>query len=404
MSEAPAATRWQLVLLLLSAGVVCALQVGKVPMALPAIRAELDLSLTGAGWLLSMISVLGMVSGVAVGYLGDRLGHRRVILLCLWSLVVANIAGAAADGIGLLLVTRFIEGIGLIGVSASVPSLLIRVSRPADMRMVMGIWGGYFPIGVAVMVLLSPPLLALTGWRGVWLANAVVSLAFIALFAVATASLKRSGRVGLTAGTAISGIWRTVSSPGPLLLALSFGAYAGIFLAVMGFLPTLLTEVHGLSGGARAAMTAGAVVINAAGSIVGAWALQRGAPRWQLMLAGFVAIAACTVGVYTALFDQGLRYVLVVALSFIGGVIPGCCFAGAPVHSPTPALVATTNGLIIQGSAIGQVISPPTVAVVVAAWGGWQAAPLVLVALAGIGAMLSIGIRWLERPNRRVAA
>ena len=136
MSEAPTATRWRLVVLLLAPGVVCALQVGKVPMALPVIRAELDLSLTAAGWLLSMINTVGMLVGVAVGYLGDRLGHRRVILLSLWSLVAANLAGAASDGIGLLLVSQFVEGIGFIGASASLPSLLIRVSRPADMRIV----------------------------------------------------------------------------------------------------------------------------------------------------------------------------------------------------------------------------------------------------------------------------
>ena len=266
----------------------------------------------------------------------------------------------------------------------------------------LGIWGGYFPIGVALMVLVSPILLASTGWRGVWLANAAFIVVFIAAFAPATAALTQPARAASASESPFSGMWRTATSPGPLLLALSFGAYAGIFLSVMG-LPTLLSEVHGVSASAIAVMTAGAVIINAAGNIIGTWALQRGVERWRLMLGGFLVIALCTMGIYVDLLDENLRYGLVVALSFVGGLIPGCCFAGAPVHSPTPGLVATTNGLIIQGSAIGQVIAPPTVAVVVAAWGGWQAAPVVLVVLACVGVALTLGIRALERPTRHPA-
>ena len=309
MSEAPAATSWRLVVLLLAAGVVCALQVGKVPIALPVIRAELGLSLTAAGWLLSMINAVGMLVGVAVGNLGDRLGHRRVIILSLWSLVAANLVGAASGGVGLILASRLVEGIGFIGASASVPSLLIRVSRPADMRIVLGIWGGYFPIGMALMVLLSPMLLESTGWRGIWLANAAFIVAFIAAFSPATTALPHRRRARSASGSPFSGVWQTVTRPGPLLLALSFGAYAGIFLSVMGFLPTLLQEVHGVSsGGVIAVMTAGAVIINAAGNIIGTWALQRGVERWRMMLGGFVVIAACTIGIYAELLDETVLY------------------------------------------------------------------------------------------------
>ena len=390
-----ARTRWGQVGLLVAAGVVVAWQVGKAPPALPLIRADLALGLTVGGWVLSIFSVVGVTAGVVAGTVADRLGHRRVLLGCLLLTAAASVVGSLAGGPGLLLAARAVEGLGFVGTVVVVPAVLVRVSTTADRRLVFGIWATYMPAGMAIMILASPLFLAPLGWRGFWLVNGAAVAAFALVLAVVgrwpegTAAARSTGWRGLR---------RTVTAPGPLLLALSFAAYAAIWITVFGFLPTLLTD-RGVGLTAAAGLTALAVAANIGGNLGGGWALHRGLARWRLLAATFVVIGLCTLGVYAGAFDTATRYAFVVVLSLIGGVIPTCCLEGVPVHAPAPALVATTNGLMVQGSHLGQIIAPPATAALVVAWGGWQVAPLLLAPAAVAGIALAFGLRAVERPG-----
>ena len=69
------------------------------------------------------------------------------------------------------------------------------------------------------------------------------------------------------------------------------------------------------------------------------------------------------------------------------------------VHAPRPQLVATTNGLIMQGSNLGQSIGPPAIAALAAAVGDWHLSPVVLVASAALGVALALALRVLEQPK-----
>ena len=63
----PAGTRWAAVLAIVGAGVVAALQVGKVIIAAPLLRQDMGLDLAAVGSLTAVFSVLGMVGGIAAG-------------------------------------------------------------------------------------------------------------------------------------------------------------------------------------------------------------------------------------------------------------------------------------------------------------------------------------------------
>jgi predicted MFS family arabinose efflux permease len=74
-----------------------------------------------------------------------------------------------------------------------------------------------------------------------------------------------------------------ITSPAALLLAAVFAAYAAQFLAVFGFLPTLLSEQGGVSPGTASDLTACAVAANIPGNVVGGALRARGVPRWILI-------------------------------------------------------------------------------------------------------------------------
>ena len=90
---------WTVVL----AGVVAALQVGKLPPALPALQADLGLSLVQAGFLLSMVQLAGMLTAIVVGLLADRVGLKRSMVSGLWVLAVASAWGSWATSASTLL-------------------------------------------------------------------------------------------------------------------------------------------------------------------------------------------------------------------------------------------------------------------------------------------------------------
>ena len=102
------------VVLILSAGVLAAAQVGKVPPLLPSIRNELGLSLVSAGWMTSLTTLTGALFGATFGFVADRLGATRMLLAGLALLAGAGLAGAAAAGGNSLAISRALESIGLI--------------------------------------------------------------------------------------------------------------------------------------------------------------------------------------------------------------------------------------------------------------------------------------------------
>jgi MFS transporter, DHA1 family, inner membrane transport protein len=384
------ATPWLVVGLAIGAGVVGAFQVGKAAMALPALRAELGVGLAAAGWVLAIFNLIGVATGMAIGGLVGRWGDRRAVLAGLALVAAASLAGAAAPDIAVLLATRFVEGMGFLMVIVGAPSLIMRLTRPQDMRLALGAWGAYMPLGQATMVLAAPLLLVPFGWRGLWIANSVLIALFAVLLARVTASLPSAPT--RPARSLFKDLADTVRAPGPPLLAAIFGAYSMQYLAVMGFLPTVLIEQAGLGTAAAGALAALAMAMNGVGNVAAGFLLQRGARRWRLMATASLVMGSASLGIFAVPLPLAATYALYLAFAGFGGMLPASVFAAVPSHAPSRHLVPTTNGLLVQGSNLGQVVGPPAVGALAAAI-GWQWAPLLIVPAAATASLLSLVLR-----------
>ncbi len=393
----PSRTRWGLVLVATGAGVIAAAHVGKVPAALPAIRAEFGLDLVAAGWVVSIFNATGMAGGMLAGVFADRIGHRRLALTGLAALLLGSLAGATAESGTVLLLTRFLEGLGFVTTAVSAPSIIANAAKHRDRRLALGLWGAYMPAGVAAMMLMSPALLAPFGWRGLWLAVAAATgVWFVVLWAAgrdfaAPASGQRQG------GSALEDIRLTLSRPGPWLLAACFAFYTLQWLALMVWLPTYLIEQRGSTVLAAATLTVLVIALNIPGNLLGGWLLHRDVPRWALLATVAGLSAPFGLGIFSDLLPDLMRYALCLAFSFLGGMLPAAVLAGAPVFTPTPRQIGATNGLLVQGSHVGQLIGPPAVAAVVAATGDWQAGAWIFVAAGALGVVAALVIRPVER-------
>lgn len=392
-------TKWLVILIAVAAGAVAAGHIGKVPPALPGIRLELDLSMVAAGWVASMFNCLGTAVGMPLGIVGDYVGHRRFALLGLLILAAGGILGAVAATGTTLLISRVFEGIGFIAVVVSAPGLIMAAAAPNDRRFTFGLLGTYMPTGVALVMAAAPLVMAATDWRGLWWGLAVATLAMAVLLAVTT---RRLPRIGYSArsrpiGESLSDVTATMRRLGLWWLALAFAAYTLQWTSLLVWLPSFLMESRGSGAGTAAGLTALIVVANAPGGLVGAWLLKRRVPRWWLVVGANVAMGLCGLGIFAESLADSTRYGLCLLFSGIGGILPAGVLAGAAIHAPTDRQIGAANGIVIQGSNLGQFVGPTAVAAVISATGDWQAASVLLLAAALLGVAAGLAAAACER-------
>ncbi len=355
--------------LVVAVGVTCALHIGKLPVAIPALQAGLGVSLVQAGFLLSLVQLAGMALGLFVGLAADRIGPRRIMLVGLVALALGSAWGATAGSPADLLASRALEGLGFLLAVLPAPGLIRRhVAEPRLLAKALGWWGAYMPLGTALALLFGAPVIEWLGWRAVWLGLTACSLlALVALWRGLPSDAALAGQ-GAPLGPRLR---RTLGAPGPWLVAVAFFLYSGQWLAVVGFLPTILAQA-GVSGLLAGLLSAAAAAVNMGGNIgAGRWIARGGRPRFVM---GF-AYLAMGLGALLAFGLKGapvVQYLAVLAFSGLGGLIPGTLFGLAVRLAPAEDTISTTVGWMQQLSALGQFVGPPFVAWVATQVGGWQ--------------------------------
>ena len=380
---------WPAVLVVL-AGIVAAIHVGKVAPAIPILRAQLDVSLVQAGWLLSLSQMAGMLTAVFVGMFADGFGLRRSVL---WGLVLlgllSGLAGLTTSAPQLLLM-RAIEGAAILMIIVPAPALLRSLVAPDRLSTAMGFWGTFMPTGTATALLLGPLLMAHFGWATWWETLGAIALLMALLFnmgvprAVVAVAGARPPAANLQR---LRLVWRT---PQVWRVALAFACYSGQWLVIIGFLPTLL-QTGGMSAGLAGTIAAIASAVNIVGNIAGGRLLQKGVPSQRVLGIAFATMAAGAFVVFGTPSDTPLIVKLVAVLMFsgVGGMIPGSLFSLAVRAAPTEDTASTALGWTTQMSMLGQFSMPPIAAALASGYGNWSLTWIATGALSLMGIYLT---------------
>ena len=385
-------TRWPVVALAIASGMIAAAAMGKVPPAVGLLRQEYSLSLVYAGWIVSIFSALIMVTGVGFGALADRYGLRTALLAGLWAQVSAGLVAVLASSPLILLGTRLIEGVGFLAVGVAAPGLIIAVSAPRDRNWSLGLWSVYVPVGISLAMVSAMLALDVLGWRGLWM----IFAALAAMLALIGHWLLPHGPGPAAQGAATGNLLAVLQRPGSWLLAGSFTAYTLMWISIMAWLPTYLTDQREMTVAGASLLTAVTVAANVPGNLLGTWLLHR---RWH---GGTIAaLSAVIMGfsifvVFDGRFSDGVRYGSCLIFSCAGGMLPAAILGTSRLHAPDPQRISTINGLIIQGSHLGLFTGPLLVAMVVTAQGSWESVQLYMVGCALIALVLSWWLRQVE--------
>lgn len=389
-------TQWPIVWVAFGAGIVAATHIGKLPPALPEIRLALDAGLVTGGWIASMISCTGFALGLVAGSLADRLGQRQVLIFGLLAMTAGSLLGAFAQSGEVMLLSRFIEGVGYTSVTITGAGMITHVTAAGDRKWALGIWSSYVPVGFSVMLIAGALVLEAWGWRTLWLISSGITVVWAGIVWKATLGWQRqSGNVAMT--SMLNNVTRCLASPGALLAAGCFALYASQHISMMAWLPSYMREVYGSSTLVAAVVPAVVLMFNAIGNWFSAWAMGRGVSIWSLLAVGAIGMGLSQIGIFSAFLPDTARLGFAVLFGIFGGMVPAAALGSVAIYTPSPSQIGTMNGLMVMGTSTGMLFGPPAVAAMRAVMGNWNDVVWLMVSLATVGVILAGLLRRLER-------
>jgi EmrB/QacA subfamily drug resistance transporter len=142
-----------------------------VSVALPAIRRDLGVGLTGLEWVVNAYTLAIAVLVLPAGKLADAYGRRRMFVAGLFVFSVASLLAGAAGSGSMLIAARALQGAGA-AFTASAALSIISASFPERERgAALGLWAGASAVGLAVGPVVGAMLTQMLGWPWVFLIN-----------------------------------------------------------------------------------------------------------------------------------------------------------------------------------------------------------------------------------------
>lgn len=365
--------------LLLIAGIVAAIHVGKLPPALPTLGQTMNLSLVQSGFLLSLVQMAGMCLGLVIGMVTENFGLRRSILLGLTVLGISSILGSLAESANQLLFLRAFEGLGFLFITVPVPSLIRRLVSKENQTIKIGLWGAYMGVGSAIALIVGSWAIAELGWRTWWIILGLTNFVIVLIIYLTIPADKHIPTAHTLTSKYIEDthwikrILVIIKTPGATLAALAFAMYSGQWLAVVGFLPSIYMD-SGLSMTMGSFLTAIVALANAVGATMAGRLLYKKINPGKILYLGFVVmgIGALMTFAGSNIFPPSIRYISIILFSGVGGLIPSTLFAMAVHFAPDMKSSSASVGWVMQWSAIGQFSGPPLLGFLASQMGSWN--------------------------------
>jgi MFS family permease len=367
-------------------------------MTLPAMRASLGLSGTAAGVLGSVTLVAGAAGGLIFGWIADRFGRTRALMLSVIIYSVFTAACGLAQDFWQLVAFRVCLGFGMGGEWAS-GAALVSESWAAEHRgKALGLMQSGWAIGYAAAAVVNGLVQPAYGWRAVFFVG--ILPAFLTIWIrrrVEEPPIWRSRNVAATAATGIRSLFAT--SLAPLTVALTFMNACTLF-AWWGFylwLPSYLVQPAAQGGvGLELLSSSGFILVMQAGMWVGyvTFGFVSDAFGRKPTYVAYLIMAAALLTVFLSTKNATLLLALGPLVAFFAtGYFSGFGAVTAEIY-PT-AIRATAQGFTYNIGRLVSALAPFTVGTLAQTHGFGAALSL------SSGAFLLAALTWIWIPETR---
>jgi fucose permease len=287
-ARAARVTRWLTCLMFFT----FAMTTDAVGSVIPRVIREYGLSLTAAG-AFQYATMTGIAAGaLLLGFLADRIGRRRTIVLGLLLYGTASLLMAVSGEFIGLVVLLGIAGLGISVFKTAALALIgdITSSTRAHTRF-MNTVEGWFAVGAIAGPAIVAALLSWgLSWRWLYCVAAVICLGLVVMTTRAAETPVRA-RVERASFAAMG---RVLRDPMALGFSALIALYVAVEVAIYVWMPTYLEGYEGSQAWLRTWALTLFFVLRAAGRFVGSWLLERVSWTIALLVMG-AAICACFV-------------------------------------------------------------------------------------------------------------
>ena len=137
---------------------------------------EFSMDTRTAGFLNSLTLVASAIGGFLFGFLADRIGRTRALMLSILVYSLCSAACAFTQTIAQLAVFRFLLGLGMGGEWTTAAALIAETWRPEHRGKALGLMQSAYAIGEAFAALVVAIVLPRFGWRAVFLVGVLPAL------------------------------------------------------------------------------------------------------------------------------------------------------------------------------------------------------------------------------------
>ena len=326
---------------------------GLVAPVLPIYAREFGVSRTAAGALIAGFAVARLFFDAGGGFIFDKIGIRRVMVLGGVALSLSSVTAALAPNFTVLLLSRFVEGLGSAAFATGAQTLIVKQTQPDRIGRAMAVYQTGLLAGIAIGPIVG-------GYAAEWgdlttpfWLYAVVGLiiAGIAINVPRDPVVSESG--GRRARLEIASLLKS-----PAFLAVMFMAFA-LFVMRLGARTTLLplygSEEAGLSESDIGLIFGVSALVNLAVVIPAGGILDK-AGRRLIAFWGLVLTAATM-----AAYGYATTLPILLAISVAFGVGSGFASVAAPTIAADlakPGSEGATISLYRAGGDIGAIIGP----------------------------------------------
>lgn len=330
-------------------------QVIYVP-SLAVMRADLNATTAMLGLTISIYGLCLAFAQIAYGPIVDRFDSKRILLIGLVVYLFGNLAAYFTRGIGLLLLARGLQALG-IAAAAGVGIALITDLFPARERgRAMGVFSMFNSAGAASGPAFGGLIAVWLSWRADFLILAIVTVVlFVFTFWQLPAQPVHGQQVGLKEMWLIA---RTLPTFGALILG--FVSFYGIY-TIHTLTPILLTDkmnLHEAGIGAVTTMTALGVI---AGTYIGGRTSDLRGMRFTLILGVIGAtLSFFVLTLISATATASTSPIWIAAALLLFGIMVGYGFAAQLniMVDNFPAMRGTAGALQFFARFIGTTIAP----------------------------------------------
>lgn len=306
---------------------------------IPLYALEFGVSYTAAGALITGFALARLMFSLLGGVAGDRYGARRVAIGGALLLTVSSVTAALAPTYGVLLISRFVEGMGSAILATTASQYLVQTAPKERLGRTMALYQTGLLTGVAIGPFFGGRLAELGDFRTPFWAYSVLGLLVALLVAFFITDLPPSGK---TVGESFRATGNILKMPSfRVILFVAFALFIMRGGARITLFPLFGSEVVGLSPSqigdvlSLSAVT-NLLIVNPGGQLVDRIG-RRPVAVWGLVLAGLTTSAYGFFDTYGALLVVSGLFGLASGLASI----------------PPPTIVGDLAPPGAEGSAVG---------------------------------------------------